>query len=132
MTEQQYDALAEQAVLAALFSTPDMLDNLSEIIQPDDFYEVRNSVVFQSALELRENGKPYDPINLIGHIKVKGELNTVGGVGFFTEILSPNRLTQYSSDPIGYAEIIKDLSMRRKLFESLRKHQRSRDSWCWS
>lgn len=117
MTEQQYDALAEQAVLAALFSTPDMLDNLSEIIQPDDFYEVRNSVVFQSALELRENGKPYDPINLIGHIKVKGELNTVGGVGFFTEILSPNRLTQYSSDPIGYAEIIKDLSMRRKLFE---------------
>lgn len=117
MTEQQYDALAEQAVLAALFSTPEMLDNLSEIIQPDDFYEVRNATVFQSALELRENGKPYDPINLIGHIKVKGELNTVGGVGFFTEILSPNRLTQYSSDPIGYAEIIKDLSMRRKLFE---------------
>jgi replicative DNA helicase len=117
MTEQQYDALAEQAVLAALFSTPEMLDNLSEIIQPEDFYEVRNSVVFQSALELRENGKPYDPINLIGHIKVKGELNTVGGVGFFTEILSPNRLTQYSSDPIGYAEIIKDLSTRRKLFE---------------
>lgn len=117
MTEQQYDALAEQAVLAALFSTPEMLDNLSDIIQPEDFYEVRNSVVFQSALELRENGKPYDPINLIGHIKVKGELNTVGGVGFFTEILSPNRLTQFSSDPIGYAEIIKDLSMRRKLFE---------------
>lgn len=117
MTEQQYDALAEQAVLAALFSTPEMLDNLSEIIQPEDFYEVRNAVVFQSALELREDGKPYDPINLIGHIKVKGELNTVGGVGFFTDILSPNRLTQYSSDPIGYAEIIKDLSMRRKLFE---------------
>jgi replicative DNA helicase len=117
MTEQQYDALAEQAVLAALFSTPDMLDNLSEIIQPEDFYEVRHAVVYQAALELRENGKAYDPINLIGHIKVKGELNTVGGIGFFTEILSPNRLTQYSSDPVGYAEIIKDLSMRRKLFE---------------
>lgn len=117
MTEQQYDALAEQAVLAALFSSPEMLDDLSEIIQPDDFYEVRNAVVFQSALELRENGKSYDPINLIGHIKVQGQLNTVGGVGYFTELLSPNRLTQYSSDPIGYAEIIKDLSMRRKLFE---------------
>ena len=117
MAEQQWDALAEQAVLAALFSAPDMLDNLTEIIQPDDFYEVRNAVVFEAAIELRENGKSYDPINLIGHIKVKGQLNTVGGIGYFTELLSPNRLTQYSSDPIGYAEIIKDLSTRRKLLE---------------
>lgn len=115
MEEQLYEPLAEQAVLAALFSTPEMLDDLSEIIQPDDFFEVRNSVVFECALELRENGKGYDPINLIGHIKKKGQLNTVGGVGYFTEILSPNRLTQYSTDPIGYAEIIKDLSTRRKL-----------------
>lgn len=115
MEEQLYEPLAEQAVLAALFSSPEMLDDLSEIIQPDDFFEVRNAVVFESALELREDGKSYDPINLIGHIKKKGQLNTVGGVGYFTEILSPNRLTQYSTDPIGYAEIIRDLSMRRKL-----------------
>lgn len=115
--EQQYEPLAEQAVLAALFSDSEILDELSEIIQPDDLYEVRNKVIFESALELRENGKSYDPINLIGHIKKKGQLNSVGGVGYFTEILSPNRLTQYSSDPIGYAQIIKDLSMRRKLIE---------------
>lgn len=115
--QQQYEPLAEQAVLAALFSTPELLDDLSEIIQPEDFYEVRNSVLFEAALELRENGKSYDPINLIGHIKKKGQLNNIGGVGYVAEILSPNRLTQYSSDPIGYAEIIRDLSMRRKLLQ---------------
>lgn len=115
MTDQQYDALAEQAVLTALFSTPDLLDNLSEIILAEDFYEVRNQVIFEAALALRENGKSYDPINLIGQLQKEGNLNTVGGIGYFTELLSPHRLAQFSSDPIGYAEIIKDLSTRRKL-----------------
>lgn len=117
MAEQQYDALAEQAVLATIFSEPEKLDELTEIIQPEDLYEVRNATIFEAALELREDGRSWDPINLIGHLKKKGQMHTVGGLEYFSELLSPQRLTQYSSDPIGYAMIIKDLSMRRKLFE---------------
>lgn len=115
--EQQYDALAEQAVLAALFNAPNMLDDLYEVIQPEDFYEERNKVIFETALSLQESGKSYDPINLAGDLKRQGILAAIGGIGYITELLSPNRLTQYSSDPIGYAEIVKDLSRRRKLLD---------------
>jgi replicative DNA helicase len=115
--EQQYDALAEAAVIATLFSTPAMLDELNDVLLPDDFYEERNKIIFETALVLHEQGRSYDPLNLAGELKRDGLLPSIGGINYITDLLAPNRLTQHSSDPLGYAEIIKDLSRRRKLLD---------------
>ena len=115
--EQQYDALAEQAVLATIFTNPEMLDDLHDIIQPSDFFEERNKIIFEAAITLQENGKSYDPINLAGALKRQDLINSIGGIGYITELFSPNSLTQYSSDPIGYAEIVQDLSRRRQMLD---------------
>lgn len=113
--EQQYDALAEQAVLASIFSTPEILDDLNDVVNHTDFYEVRNQVIYETIVDLQQEGRSFDPINLAGELKRRGQFQTVGGVGYITEILAPNRLSQYGTDPIGHAEIIRDLSLRRKL-----------------
>ncbi len=116
--EQQYDSHAEQAVLAAVFSTPDILDDLNDIINHEDFYEVRNQVIFETVIQMQQEGRHFDPINLAGELKRKGQFQTIGGIGYITEILAPNRLSQYGTDPIGHAEIIRDLSLRRKLINA--------------
>lgn len=115
--EQQYDALAEQAIIASLFSEPEKLDELAETLEPNDFHEVSNSTVYDIALQLQQQGLKYDPVSVMGELKRQNLLTSVGGVGYFTEILSPNRLTQFGSDPLGYAATVKDLSLRRKLLE---------------
>jgi replicative DNA helicase len=115
--EQQYDALAEQAVLATLFTNPEMLDELNDIITHDDFYEERNKVIYETANDLQTLGKPFDAINLAGEIKQRGLMGTIGGITYIRELLTPDNLTAYSSNPIGYAEIISDLSRRRKMLD---------------
>lgn len=115
--EQQYNALAEQAVLATLFSTPEMLDDLLEIIEPEDFYEERNKVIFETMSNLAEQGQQFDPIGLSANLKRDGLLASVGGIAYIAEIMSPTNMTKYNTDPIGYADIIKDLSRRRKLLD---------------
>jgi replicative DNA helicase len=116
MVEQQYDALAEQSLIASIFETPDIVDELLEIIRPEDFFETRNSVLFQTIITLHYAGQPFDPVSVAGKLKVDGTSRMAGGVEYISEILtSPSRLLQYGSDPLGYAAIIKDLSTRRNL-----------------
>jgi len=117
VVEQQYDSLAEAAVLATIFTTPTILDELLEIIQAEDFYEEKNKIIFQAITSLAEQGKSYDVISLAGDLKRRNELHSVGGIGYMHELLTPSSLTAYSSDPIGYASMIKDLSLRRKLID---------------
>ena len=115
VAEQQFDFLAEQAVLASMFSEPAILDDLHDIIIPEDFHDPRNQLLFQTATSLQQEGKEFDPISIAAALKVQGTLKNVGGIGYITEILSPTQLSQYNSDPLGYALIIKDLSLRRRL-----------------
>ena len=47
-----HDSEAEKAVLGAVFLDPEAIIDASDILQPDDFYEHANRIVFQAMLNI--------------------------------------------------------------------------------
>jgi len=115
MPEPAKNIIAEQALLVGIFNNPEVLTIISENITPDDFYEPKNAIIYEEMVNLQNQGKPFDPINLSSNLKAKGLLKNIGGVPYIKEILSPNNITQYTTDPQGYAEIVKENSKLRNL-----------------
>lgn len=115
MAQIPSDTLAEQGLLVGIFSDPEMLDPISEVIRPEDFYEPKNETIYREMLKLREEGKVYDPISLASSLKREGLLQAIGGINYIKEIIDPTSITQYASDPFSYSEIVKENSRLRQL-----------------
>lgn len=107
--------LAEQALLASIFTTPDALDSVSEIIQPEDFYEPRNEIIFATVLKKYERGEEYGPVSIIGELQKEGNLEKAGDISYFRELINPNDITNMGGDPVGFALLVKEASRKREL-----------------
>jgi replicative DNA helicase len=113
--ETARDITAEQALVVGIFNNPDMLTIISETVGAEDFYEPKHSIIYDEMVNLQNQGKPFDPISLAASLKAKGLLKNIGGVPYIKELLSPSNITQYTTDPQGYAEIVKENSRLRNV-----------------
>lgn len=109
------DDLAEKGTLASIFDDPEIIDEVSEILAPDDFYEAANETLYALMLNFRELGKPIHPIGIASHLAQHDGLKNIGGVMYITELTNPASLAGYATDAVGYALIVKEHSNRRKL-----------------
>ncbi|GAB5046926.1 replicative DNA helicase [Thermodesulfovibrio sp. TK110] len=73
---------AEQAVLGAIILEGESITKVIEIVSPEDFYSDRHRKIYHAMLELFDKNEPIDLITLTEHLKDKGELEEVGGVGY--------------------------------------------------
>jgi len=112
-----FDKLAEQAILASILSVPESFDEIAQIVSAADFFEPANQIIFDTVVELRDAGRPFDPITLNAELLVNGLANNVGGISYLVQILSPDNLSSYSSDPLSYALVVRDLARRRELMD---------------
>jgi replicative DNA helicase len=115
------DILAEQGLIVGLFSEPTLIDNISESLKPDDFFEPKNEIIYAEMLKLRELGKNFDPISVAASLKREGQLQAIGGVAYIKDMVDPTNITQYASDPLGYSEVIIENSRLRKLRAAAQK-----------
>jgi len=53
------DTLAEMGTLASIFADPETLDEISEILDPTDFYETANETIYALMLRMREEGRTF-------------------------------------------------------------------------
>ena len=105
----------ERAVLGALMIDKNAYGIIEGILNPEDFYEPRNQMVFSTILELRNSEKrqkPVDVLTVTEQLSKNGNLEEVGGPSYVAELSS--RVT--SSANIEYhANIIAQKSLARKL-----------------
>lgn len=59
-----HDSEAEKAVLGAVFLDPEAIIDASDVLQPDDFYEHANRIVFQAMLNISDREEVIDPVTL--------------------------------------------------------------------
>ena len=59
-----HDSDAEKAVLGAIFIDPEAIADPSAVVQPEDFYERANQIIFQAMLDLSDRGDAIDPLTL--------------------------------------------------------------------
>ena len=79
---------AEQSVIGSMMIDKDAIIAASELITGEDFYNKQYGVVFETMVELHENGKPVDLITLQDKLKEKDVPSEVSSLEFVRDIIT--------------------------------------------
>lgn len=103
---------AEQSILGGILINNDAMNQVMDIVSPEDFYREAHAALFEGMVTLYERGEPIDIITLSQFLSQKALLDTVGGVDYMASLVE----AVSTSAGISYhAEIVKDISVRRRL-----------------
>lgn len=108
----QHQALeAEQAVLGAVFLDNNVMDDISELLEPRDFTTLAHELVWKSMQYQYNNNKPIDMVTIIGVLDKYKRLEDIGGVSYISQ-LSVSSPT--SANAKYYADIVRSNAYRRR------------------
>ncbi len=106
---------AERAVLGALLLNDQKIDEVVEILQPDEFYLPAHRLIFQAMLKLVHGRQRIDMITLQDELEKMGELTAIGGVAYLIAL-------QEDIPSIGltaqHARLVKEKAVLRQLIQS--------------
>ena len=105
---------AEEALLSAVLVDNDVLLDIVEILQHDDFYRSAHRKIFAAIVDLFEHGEPVDLVTLANNLTSKGELEQCGGASYLSKLLDAVPLAVNAQH---YAKIIHDKASLRRLIE---------------
>ena len=103
---------AEQSVIGAMIMDKDAIAVANEIICGDDFYSKQCGIVFDSMVELNDEGKPVDLVTLQDRLREKDVPAEVSSLEFIRDFIS---LVPTSANVKYYANIVAEKSTLRKL-----------------
>lgn len=105
---------AEQSVVGAMLMDKDAITTASEIISGEDFYQTAYGVVFDSVVELFNEGKPVDLITLQNRLKEKDVPEEISSLEFVRDLVAA---VPTSANIKYYAEIVAEKSLLRKMIK---------------
>lgn len=79
---------AEQAVLGAVFLSPDALADAMEFVEAKDFYRRAHQLLFQAMIDLNDDGEVIDVLTVNNRLEMNNQLDDVGGVAYIAELAS--------------------------------------------
>jgi replicative DNA helicase len=109
------DLGAERQLLGALLAAPQHVDDVTGIVQPEDFYRPGHEAIYRAILLLWSRNDPVDPKLVGDQLRISGDLPRVGGLPYLAEIVS-HLLT--AANATYYAEIIARCSAQRALVKA--------------
>ena len=106
---------AEQSVIGSMIMDRDAIIAATEIISGSDFYEQQYMILFDTMVELSNEGKPVDLITLQNRLKEKDVPAQVSSLEFIRDLVAA---VPTSANVRYYAQIVRDKSVLRKLIKS--------------
>jgi replicative DNA helicase len=106
---------AERAVLGSILLKPDVCDDVSLLVRPDDFSDESHQVLYQHLLDLHEGGKRVDATIVLERLRSKGDLERVGGARALAEVV---QAVPHAAHATHYAEIVRDKAVLRALIDA--------------
>lgn len=103
---------AEQSVVGSMLMDRDAIITASEMLTNEDFYQQQYGVIFESIVELYNEGKPADLVTLQNRLKEKDLPPEVSSMEFVRDLLVA---VPTSANVRYYAGIVYEKSMLRKL-----------------
>jgi len=103
---------AEEAVLGSVLINPETYYDLSQIIQADDFYIIRNRWVWEAFQALQERRSSIDYLTVISELEQQNRLAEVGGGAYITSLLNQTPSSLHAEE---YGKIVQDTSIRRHM-----------------
>ncbi len=103
---------AEQSVVGAMLMDRDAIMTSAEIISGGDFYQSAYGVIFDSMVELFNEGKPVDLVTLQDRLREKSVPEEIASLEFVRDLLT---IVPTSANVKYYAQIVADKSVLRRL-----------------
>ncbi len=103
---------AERSILAGILINNDALNQVMDVLAPDDFYREAHMHLFEGMIGLYNNNEPIDLITLSHHLGQSDRLEPAGGTDYLASLVDA---VSTSAGISYYAKIVRDLSVRRKL-----------------
>ena len=105
---------AEQSVVGAMLMDKDAITTASELICGDDFYQTAYGVVFDSVVELFNEGKPVDLVTLQNRLREKEVPEEISSLEFVRDLVAA---VPTSANVKYYAEIVAEKATLRKMIK---------------
>ncbi|MFF3491158.1 DUF3987 domain-containing protein [Streptomyces sp. NPDC002795] len=109
------DVEAEQAVVGALMLAPDVIAEVSALMEPADHYRPAHETIHRAILDLNGQGHAVDPITLGHHLEQTGDLPRVGGRAYLHTLVGA---VPSAANAAYYAEIVHGHAQRRHSIEA--------------
>jgi len=106
---------AEQSVLWSLLIDKDGFIVIWDILQPIDFYDESNMLIYEEMLGLYEKNKPIDLITVKEKLDDKKLLDKIWWMSYLADL---TEIVPTSSNIYEYATIVKNKSVNRKLIKA--------------
>lgn len=106
------NADAEASLLGAILIDTDAIVKIADSITPADFYEARNSRIYEAMVDLYEKRSAIDVLTLADKLRNNGYLDMVGGPAYLTELTNFVPTAAHAEQ---YASIVSEKAMRRRL-----------------
>ncbi|MCG8402021.1 MAG: replicative DNA helicase [Firmicutes bacterium] len=105
---------AEQSVLGALLLDNTAISKVVRHIHPEDFYMDSHRVIFETILDLEENGKAADLVTVTDSMRRQGELEKVGGTSYVATLAN---IAPTAANAEFYARIVEEKALLRNLIK---------------
>jgi replicative DNA helicase len=105
---------AEEAVLGSVLVNPVSYAEVSTLINPDDFFIVRNAWIWSSFEALSTRGIEPDIVTVATELEAQGHIAEVGGYSYLAQLTAH---TPSSLNIVGYAKMVAEFAYRRRLID---------------
>ena len=106
---------AELSVLGGLMLDRDAIVKIADSLSADDFYDSRNTLIYNSILELYEDRSSIDVLTVSNRLSEKGLLEKAGGMTYLTSLINS---TPTAAHTVHYSGIVQKKGVLRKLIHA--------------
>jgi len=110
--ETPHNVEAEQAILGAMFLSPEAVEGTLALLQAEDFYRPAHTRIFSAMSDLNARSVPVDHLSVADRLESTGELEAAGGRTYLLDITG---VVPIAANWQRYADIVKRMSMLRQL-----------------
>ena len=111
-SKQPSNLEAEQALLGSILVNNDIIDEISNIVNPTTFYDPAHIKIYEVIESLNNKGMIANPITLKNFFEKDNMLNDVGGTEYLVKL---TRFSGSAKQAVDYAKIIHEMYLRREL-----------------
>jgi replicative DNA helicase len=105
----------EASLLGSLLIDGEAFLKISDMVQMDDFFDKKHSMIFGAMRMLHDKRSPIDILTLSEQLKSESRLDIIGGASYLTELTNAVPTAAHLEQ---YAEIVAEKSIRRRLIDA--------------
>lgn len=109
---------AEIGVINSLLIDDGLVSQVMDSLNPDDFFDHKNKVLYLTIIELFNAGIRVDINILASKLQEKNQFNEIGGFDYIKQVLNYNYTTVNLDS---YVRLVADASLKRKAIDTLTK-----------